>query len=138
MIKIILLILIFLPLTSWSEVYNYKILRIVDGDTIEIEAPYLPKPLKPEILLRISGIDTPEKEFRANCEMEAGLGQYASEYTQQLINQAKEKTIIITGEDKYFRLLGDVMLDGKSLRESLLEKGYARPYYGSKKPSWCD
>jgi endonuclease YncB( thermonuclease family) len=34
--------------------------------------------------------------------------------------------------------LGDILLDGKSLRMMLLEKGYAREYYGKKKESWCD
>jgi endonuclease YncB( thermonuclease family) len=41
--------------------------------------------------------------------------------------------------DKYGgRVLGDVILDGKSLREMLIEKGYAREYYGEAKTSWCN
>ena len=33
--------------------------------------------------------------------------------------------------------MAGVILDGKSLTKQLLEKGYAREYYGKKKESWC-
>jgi len=44
-----------------SATYDVKILRVSDGDTIVIAAPYLPPPLKPELAVRIYGVDTPEK-----------------------------------------------------------------------------
>ena len=34
------------------------------------------------------------------------------------------------------RVLGDLIIDGKSLRQLLLDNGYAREYYGDKKQSW--
>ena len=62
--KLILLALL-CPLLAMAEpvgvVYKAVINRIIDGDTIVIQAPYLPKPLKPEIAVRIYGVDTPEK-----------------------------------------------------------------------------
>jgi len=33
-------------------------------------------------------------------------------------------------------VLGDVIIDGQSLRQLLLKNGYAREYYGDKKQSW--
>jgi endonuclease YncB( thermonuclease family) len=40
--------------------------------------------------------------------------------------------------DKYGgRVLGDVIVDGKSLRNLLITQGPAREYYGDKKQSWC-
>ena len=36
------------------------------------------------------------------------------------------------------RVIGDVILDGKSLSKQLLEKDYARIYCGGKKESWCE
>jgi len=137
-LKKIIPLLILLLITNDSLADNYEILRVVDGDTIEISAPYLPYPLKPTIHLRISGLDTPEKTFRAQCTREASLAEDATSFTKQSIKNAKEKIIIIEGEDKYFRLLGDIILDGKSLRELLLEKNFAKPYYGAKKPDWCE
>ena len=40
--------------------YDAQILRVSDGDTIVISAPFLPAPLKPELAVRIYGVDTPE------------------------------------------------------------------------------
>jgi endonuclease YncB( thermonuclease family) len=41
--------------------YDANIVRVSDGDTIVIAAPFLPQPLKPELAIRIYGVDTPEK-----------------------------------------------------------------------------
>jgi endonuclease YncB( thermonuclease family) len=35
------------------------------------------------------------------------------------------------------RVLGDIILNGKSLREMLIANGYARAYFGEAKQSWC-
>ena len=41
--------------------------------------------------------------------------------------------------DKYGgRVLGDIILDGQSLRALLIQNGYAREYYGEAKQSWCN
>lgn len=137
--KLLLLILILLPLNSFAEIYNYKIIRVIDGDTIVIEAPYLPKPLKPEISLRILGVDTPEKRYRAQCELESGLGEEATDFVKQEVSKSKSIAVEIKDWDKYGgRLLGDLFLDGKSLRKILIDKGYAKEYHGDKKQSWCD
>lgn len=138
--KLLLTPLLALPfiVPSHSTEYNYKILRVIDGDTVVIEAPYLPDPLKKEISLRITGIDTPEKDFRAKCDQENELGHNATAYTESLINNAKSYTIDIQGEDKYFRLLGDIIIDGERISQKLIKKHYAREYDGGKKESWCN
>ena len=39
--------------------------------------------------------------------------------------------------DKYGgRVLGDIIIDGQSLRKLLLDNGFAREYYGTKKELW--
>ncbi len=48
-----------------SATYDAQIIRVSDGDTIVIAAPFLPAPLKPELAVRIYGVDTPEKGHRA-------------------------------------------------------------------------
>ena len=50
--------------------YKHGVLRVIDGDTLVISATYLPPPLRPELLLRICGIDTPERGWRADCKYE--------------------------------------------------------------------
>lgn len=120
-------------------IHDIKITRIIDGDTVAFEANWLLKPLKPELSIRVYGVDTPEKSWRGQCDNERALGEAASKFTKEQIAKAKKTQVELLDWDKYGgRVLGDVLLDGKSLRFMLIEKGYAREYYGDKKASWCD
>lgn len=119
-------------------IYDVVITRVLDGDTVGFQANWLPDPLKKELGIRIFGVDTPEKGFRAKCESESKLGLAASQFTQQMISRSTKRQILLMGWDKYGgRVLGDVILDGKSLRRALIANGFAREYYGEAKQSWC-
>jgi hypothetical protein len=119
--------------------YDATITRVIDGDTVAFQAPFLPAPLKPELSIRVFGVDTPEKGFRAKCPQEDQRGQRATAFTKQLVAQSKTRQIILMDWDKYGgRVLGDVILDGKSLRTQLIANGLAREYYGEAKTSWCE
>lgn len=119
--------------------YDAAILRVIDGDTVAFAAPWLPDPLKKELSIRVFGVDTPEKSFRAKCPAEDKLGQAATSFTKDTIASAKKLQIVLMDWDKYGgRVLGDVIVDGQSLRGLLINKGYAREYYGEAKTSWCN
>lgn len=119
--------------------YDATIVRASDGDTIVIAAPYLPAPLKPEIAVRIYGVDTPEKSFRAKCESEKVRGEQASVFTKDVIAATKKHQVILYGWDKFGgRVLGDIILDGMSLRDLLIKNSFAREYFGKAKTSWCN
>lgn len=118
--------------------YNWKITRIIDGDTVAFEATWLPDPLKKELSIRVYGVDTPEKGFRAKCPKEAERGQAATKFTQKVLSEAKLIQVQLRDWDKYGgRVLGDILVDGKSLRNLLIANGYAREYFGDAKTSWC-
>lgn len=118
--------------------YDAVIIRVNDGDTVVISAPFLPKPLKPELAVRVYGVDTPEKGFRAKCPQEDQKGQSATAFTKQLVQSAQKKQVVIYDWDKFGgRVLGDIILNGSSLRELLIQNGLARPYFGEAKQSWC-
>ena len=55
--------------TPQGVTYDAQIIRVTDGDTVVIAAPFLPAPLKPELAVRVYGVDTPEKGFRGQCEI---------------------------------------------------------------------
>ena len=119
--------------------YDTTIIRVSDGDTIVIAAPYLPQPLKPELAVRIYGVDTPEKGHRAQCASEAQRGEQASQWTKNLVSRGKRFQVTLYTWDKFGgRVLGDILVDGKSVREGLIAAGLARPYFGDKKQSWCE
>jgi endonuclease YncB( thermonuclease family) len=135
---IIAILLSFSSISHAENYYNWTITRVIDGDTVAVEASWLPDPLKKEISIRIYGVDTPEKGFRAQCPSEAERGLASTEFTKKAILSSKQHVIMLRGWDKYGgRVLGDVILDGQSLRNLLISNGYAREYYGDAKTSWC-
>jgi endonuclease YncB( thermonuclease family) len=142
--KKLLAILLFVPLMAVAQkqkegvVYDAVLTRVVDGDTVAFRADWLPQPLKPELSVRVYGVDTPEKGFRAKCPQEAQRGEMASAFTKQAISASKHRQVVLMDWDKYGgRVLGDVLLDGQSLRMLLIQNGFAREYYGEAKTSWC-
>jgi len=138
MLKIILLAFILSSSSLISDtLYTWNVTRVIDGDTIEVQVDFLPKELGNKLKIRVWGVDTPEKGFRAQSGREEQLGERASKFTEELIVNAKDIKIQVIMWDKFGgRILGDVIIDNKSLRQLLLDNGFAREYYGTKKELW--
>jgi endonuclease YncB( thermonuclease family) len=142
---LVLMVALFFATTAYAQktptgvTYDAQIIRATDGDTVVIAAPYLPTPLKPELAVRVFGVDTPEKGFRAQCDSEKKRGEQASIFTKDVIKAAKKHQVILYSWDKFGgRVLGDIILDGMSLRALLIKNGFAREYFGDAKTSWCN
>ncbi len=121
------------------NIYDFPITRVIDGDTVAFQATFLPPPLKQELSIRVFGVDTPEKGHRAMCPSEDQRGQAATAFTKNAITKAQKRQVAIADWDKYGgRVLGDILLDGQSLRTMLIQNGFAREYYGEAKTSWCN
>jgi len=143
--KKLLLVLLATPLLAFAQktpqgvTYDAQIVRVNDGDTVVIAAPFLPAPLKPELAVRIFGVDTPEKGHRAQCPSEDARGQAASEFTKKAVSASTQRQVVLYGWDKFGgRVLGDIILNGQSLRTMLIKNGFAREYFGEAKQSWCN
>lgn len=139
MIRILFfLLLLTTPTLAAQNFYNYRIRKVIDGDTVQIVVPNLPVELGQTLNLRIYGVDTPEKGYRARCLLENTKSISSTKFTENAIASATLKQVRIIKWDKYGgRVLGDVFLDGKSLRKMLLDSGNAVEYYGDKKKGWC-
>ena len=142
--KKLLLLALTLPLFAFAQktpqgvTYDAQIVRVNDGDTVVIAAPFLPAPLKPELAVRIFGVDTPEKGFRAQCPSEDQRGQAATQFTKNAVASTQKHQVVLYGWDKFGgRVLGDLILNGVSLRAELIRNGFAREYFGDAKQSWC-
>ena len=143
--KKLLLLLLIVPALALAQktpkgvTYDAEIVRVNDGDTVVISAPFLPAPLKPELAVRVFGVDTPEKGHRAQCPSEAQRGEQASAFTKNAVKSTKKHQVVLYSWDKFGgRVLGDIVLDGVSLRSELIRNGFAREYYGDAKQSWCN
>lgn len=121
-----------------AERYHFKISKVVDGDTLEIDSSSLCLPQSLKLSVRVADVDTPEKGYRAKCDQEKELAKQASDYTKKLVKGAKTISFEEVKWDKYGgRILARVFIDDQALDQLLIEKGLAREYHGGKKESWC-
>ena len=111
--------------------YKAKVVKIVDGDTVDVDIDLgFGVTLKDE-RVRIMGIDTPES--RTSDKVEKVFGLAAKERVKQLI---EKDTVLKTfaakdGEDmkgKFGRILGDFIIGDKMLTEILIDEGHAVKY----------
>ncbi|MBI2641211.1 thermonuclease family protein [Candidatus Roizmanbacteria bacterium] len=91
-----------------------KVVRIVDGDTIEID-----KSISPKGTVRLIGIDAPEKD---ECFYQDSI----NELTQLLLNKYVRFEQDTNTLDEYGRALVYIFVDDLFVNEFLLEKGIAK------------
>ena len=108
--------------------YKAKLVRVIDGDTIDciIDLGFNVR-LKERI--RFKGIDTPE--VRTRDLEEKKLGFAAKERVEEAFQDSDEFTIITEiNKGKYGRTLGTIMLPDRkiSLNQMLLDEGHAKVY----------
>jgi endonuclease YncB( thermonuclease family) len=125
--------LLFLATNVYAD-YNWKIDKVIDGDTVRLEVDYLPVELGNKMSLRILGIDTPE--LHGKCLEEIKKAQDARDFLKGYL-KGKQYTIVLKGRDKYFRLLGDIKVGNELISEVMLKNGHAIVYQGKTKTSWC-
>ena len=135
--RIFLFLAFFISNVYAQTVYNYNITRVIDGDTVEIDVPNLPKELS-KIKLRIYGIDSPESGAKAKCEKERMMAKSATDFAKKLVKNSNNIQITIRKWDKYGgRIVGDLILDEKNYRDIMIDKKLVNPYDGKKKQAWC-
>jgi len=103
---------------------TFRVIHVVDGDTIDLDAPDADKP---KTRIRLWGVDTPEIAHGDQPEMY--FGREAKEFAQRTLS-GKEVNIVLAPQrtrDKYGRLLAYVFCErgGPMFNETLLEEGYA-------------
>jgi endonuclease YncB( thermonuclease family) len=63
----------------------------------------------------------------------------ATEFTKKAVMGSTQRQVVLYDWDKFGgRVLGDIILNGQSLRAMLIANGFAREYYGDAKQSWCN
>ena len=106
-----------------------KVVKVYDGDTITIIFEYNGKMIK--YSCRIFGIDTPE--IRSQNPEERKLAYEARDFLRSLILN-KIVHIELLKFDKYGRLLINVFTESsQNISDIMIEKKYAKPYFGGKK-----
>jgi micrococcal nuclease len=111
--------------------------RNYDGDTITFNLPNLHPIIGKKIRVRLNGIDTPE--IKGKCDKEKYDAEQAREMVGDILKGAEKITLKNMQRGNYFRIASDVIVDGESLADILIEAGMAVRYDGGKKNSrWCE
>ena len=140
--KLLLYLTLFLGVLSVEAAPEYgtaivsKVISVYDGDTFRVDIDLLPPIVGKNIPIRLNGVDTPE--IRGKCEHEKDLAIKARDFVRNKLANAKEIKLNNLQRGKYFRVVANVMVDGVSLEQELLDKEFAYKYTGGKKSSWCD
>ena len=121
-------------------IYQATLVKVVDGDTIDVTLDLGFNVLLHNQRVRLAGIDTPESRTR-NLE-EKKLGLAAKARNKELLESVSSKSgffrIKSYGTGKYGRVLGEIFIqdaDGKqySINETLINEGHAYVYEGGTK-----
>ena len=119
--------------------YRCKVIKVIDGDTVDVDIDLGFDIMLRDERVRIMGIDTPESRTRDKVVKKFGLASKAR--LKELISR-KSGPILKTqinkkGEDmrgKFGRILGDFVTDdGRMVTDILVEEGHAVAYFGGSK-----
>jgi len=140
--KLLLVFILFLGVLSAQAAPEYgtvivsKVISVYDGDTFRVDIDSLPPIVGKNIPIRLNGVDTPE--IQGKCQYEKDLALKARDFVRNKLANAKEIKLTNLQRGKYFRVVANVLLDGVSLEQDLLENELAYKYTGGKKSSWCN
>ena len=109
--------------------YKCIILKVVDGDTVDVDIDLGFGLVYSNQRLRLYGIDAWESRTRDLDEKEKGLA--AKAFVNEMAPVGTQVTIVTYKEGKYGRILAEVFLDeDTNLNKLLTEKGHAERYEG--------
>jgi micrococcal nuclease len=119
--------------------YEYRayVIKVVDGDTVDVDIDLGFGVMLKEERVRIMGIDTPES--RTSDKVEKLFGLAAKNRLKELLGKecVLKTQINKDGEDmkgKFGRILGDfVAKDGRMVTDILIEEGHCVAYFGGSK-----
>ena len=117
--------------------YDVTVIKIVDGDTVDVDIDLGFGICLKDERVRIMGIDTPES--RTSDRVEKLFGIAAKDRLYSLLE--KDAKLITTedksGEDmkgKFGRILGDFRAaDGRMVTDIMIEEGHCVAYFGGSK-----
>jgi len=116
--------------------YKCKIIKVLDGDTVDIDLDLGFKIILANQRVRMAGVDTPESRTTIAEEKVRGviskkkLAEKLPIGSWQIIETQKPDS----NDDKFGRILGVIILeDGTRVNDWLIQNNYAVPYKGENK-----
>ena len=114
--------------------YKCKIIKVIDGDTTDVDIDLGFGVWLKKQRIRFFGIDTPESRTRDLEEKKYGLA--AKKYVTDHMPLGSTQTLVTVkdGKGKYGRILGQFKLeDGSILNDNMIAEHHAVAYFGQSK-----
>ena len=114
--------------------YKCKIIKVIDGDTTDVDIDLGFGVWLKKQRIRFFGIDTPESRTRDLEEKKYGLA--AKKYVTDHMPLGSTQTLVTVkdGKGKYGRILGQFkMEDGSILNDNMIAEHHAVAYFGQSK-----
>ena len=113
--------------------YNCKILKVVDGDTVDVDIDLGFGIWIKNERVRLYGIDAPESRTRDKEEKKYGLAAKQFVLDNMPIGSFQVLRTLKDDVGKFGRVLGVFVVNGKRLDELMIEKHHAVEYHGQSK-----
>lgn len=117
------LILLCLPIQSFAEVIQAKVVAITDGDTVKVLDG-----LNKQYKVRLMGIDAPEKNQPYGTRSKQSLSE---------LTYLKQVTVVWNKTDRYQRVVGKILVGDKDINLEQIRRGMAwhyKKYQGEQTP----
>ena len=113
--------------------YDVKVIKVVDGDTVDVDIDLGFGVTLTDERVRIMGIDTPES--RTRDKVEDLFGELAKARLKEILGK---QTVLVCkkydAKGKFGRILGDFQTnDGRMVTDVLIREGHAVAYKGGSK-----
>ena len=112
--------------------YKCKILRVVDGDTVDVDVDLGFSTVLKKQRVRMMGIDTPESRTR-DLE-EKFYGKQSKAHLEFLLAEG-DVELQSHGKGKFGRILGELFVGDStySINQQMIDEHHAVPYFGQSK-----
>ena len=114
--------------------YRCKVVRVIDGDTVDVGIDLGFGVWLHKERVRILGIDTPESRTRDKVEKRFGL--LAKEFVEKFFKTDGDvilRTQKYDAKGKFGRILGDFLCKGRALSIVMIDNHHAVAYHGQSK-----
>jgi micrococcal nuclease len=114
--------------------YNCKVVRIIDGDTVDVDIDLGFDVWLTKQRIRLFGVDTPESRTRDMVEKKFGI--LAKNFVKGRLPVASMQVLRTRLDDsrgKFGRILGEFVMEDTTLNQLLIVTNNGVPYFGQSK-----
>ena len=115
--------------------YEYKVsvVKVVDGDTIDVDIDLGFGMVYKKQRVRMVGIDTPES--RTRNKVEKLFGKASKKHLKKLLEECESVSLVSHDKGKFGRILGELFIGNNpvSVNQQMIDEFHAVPYFGQSK-----